>query len=438
MVALGIGLGSPLVGFLSGGKVELGLVPIGALGMIVAILVAALALDRLETLVVCLTLIGFFTGFYIVPLFTLLQHRAPKTSKGDAIATSNFINVTGAIVSSVLFFLLVAAAHVSGITPKVQQTEQYEGTLSEDPVYEEGKPVRVVIDSGHVIRARAHGKHPREEINVDTELIDVFGRGLKAGDAVIDRRFRLGSVTYHRIRRADQEPKPFYDESGLPRLLFVGAASLTLFTLLLLWRQMPDLFVRMLVWLRTQPRFRLEIEGLNNLPDSGPAIVVTNARGVEPCLHVVSAIDRTTRFVLADDGTQPRLPWWVRLTARWSFLARATPGANGADEQVMEREVEHVLARKGVVGLAMSEADEEKMLGELAARQPTPILPIWYESAPVSSKKRRRRIYVLGGRLLPAGSSLADVHREMRRVAEEFRQQMNSGEPLHHVDFAGH
>ena len=34
MVALGIGLGSPLVGFLSGGKVELGLVPLGALGMI--------------------------------------------------------------------------------------------------------------------------------------------------------------------------------------------------------------------------------------------------------------------------------------------------------------------------------------------------------------------------------------------------------------------
>ena len=30
MVALGIGLGSPLAGFLSGGKVELGLVPLGA------------------------------------------------------------------------------------------------------------------------------------------------------------------------------------------------------------------------------------------------------------------------------------------------------------------------------------------------------------------------------------------------------------------------
>ncbi len=133
MVALGIGLGSPLVGFLSGGKVELGLVPVGALGMIAATLIAAFALDHLPALVVCITLIGFFTGFYIVPLFTLLQHRAAKTSKGDAIATSNFINVTGAIVSSVLFFLLVAAAHVSGITPRIEQKDRFEGQLAGGP-----------------------------------------------------------------------------------------------------------------------------------------------------------------------------------------------------------------------------------------------------------------------------------------------------------------
>ncbi len=164
MVALGIGLGSPLVGFLSGGKVELGLVPIGALGMIAATLVAALALDHLQALVVCITLIGFFTGFYIVPLFTLLQHRAPKTSKGDAIATSNFINVTGAIIASVLFFLLVSAAHLTGITPKVGQSSEFEGELAEDPRYEEGKPVRIVIrgDRVRTIEAKANNGRRRE------------------------------------------------------------------------------------------------------------------------------------------------------------------------------------------------------------------------------------------------------------------------------------
>src|SRR5207253_8972363 len=40
-VALGVGLGSPLAGYFSGGKVELGLVPLGCLGMIAATLFAA-------------------------------------------------------------------------------------------------------------------------------------------------------------------------------------------------------------------------------------------------------------------------------------------------------------------------------------------------------------------------------------------------------------
>src|SRR5207237_8393150 len=90
-------------GFLSGGKVELGLVPLGAVGMILSLVLVAFTLDHETALVACLISIGFFTGFYIVPMFTLLQHRAPKASKGDLLATSNFVNVVGAISASVLF-----------------------------------------------------------------------------------------------------------------------------------------------------------------------------------------------------------------------------------------------------------------------------------------------------------------------------------------------
>ncbi|HTU20678.1 MAG TPA: MFS transporter [Gemmataceae bacterium] len=417
MVALGIGLGSPLVGFLSGGKVELGMVPIGAVGMIVATLIAACALDRLPALVVCITLIGFFTGFYIVPLFTLLQHRAPKTSKGDAIATSNFINVTGAIVSSVLFFFLVGAAHRSGITPTVAVNDEIEGELVEEPQYEEGKPVRIVLQSEgkkHVIKAQA--KHGRaREIDVEPELIDVFGHGLKVGERVIDRRFRLGSVTYHRVRRADQQAKPFYDESGLPRLLFLGAASLTLFTLLLLWRQMPDLFLRTLIWLRTQRHYRLEIEGLSHLPDNGPVLVVTNARGTEACRHVISAADRTTHFASAGAG-------------------------DAAEESILRQTIEQTLVRGGVAGLSLDDGGiAERLLGELAVKQPVPVLPVWYEPAPPPpDKNRRQRIYILGGRLFPAGSSPTEALRELQRVAEEFKLQMTRGEAIQHLEFMEH
>lgn len=417
MVALGIGLGSPLVGFLSGGKVELGMVSIGALGMIAATLIAACALDSLPALIVCITLIGFFTGFYIVPLFTLLQHRAPKTSKGDAIATSNFINVTGAIISAVLFYLSVGAAHLSGITPQVSPRTEIEGQLVEDPLYEDGKPVRIVIRSNGIdrdIRARSRGRRKRE-IDVETELIDVFSGGLKAGDRVIDRSYRLARVTYHRIRRADQEPKPFYDESGLPRLLFIGAASLTLLTLLLLWRQMPDLFLRTLIWLRVQPRYRLEIEGLNHLPDKGPVLIATNARGREACLHVLSATDRSTQIMLMED--------------------HPPASANGVDEHILRQKIEKVLEGGGVVALSVNSGQAaERLLGELSA----PVLPVWYEPAPRPEQGRRQRIYILAGNLLHAGSNMGEIEREWQRLAEGLQQRAARGGPLKHIEFAEH
>ncbi len=55
-------------------------------------------------MVACLLAIGAAAGFYIVPLYTLLQLRSPKDSKGSLVATSNFFNVTGGLIAVVLFF----------------------------------------------------------------------------------------------------------------------------------------------------------------------------------------------------------------------------------------------------------------------------------------------------------------------------------------------
>ena len=85
---------------------------------------ASLFIDQIGILIACIVGIGFFTGFYIVPLFTLLQHKAPKTSKGEMIATSNFINVTGAIGASLLFFLVVLIAQKTGLVPPITEEQR--------------------------------------------------------------------------------------------------------------------------------------------------------------------------------------------------------------------------------------------------------------------------------------------------------------------------
>jgi len=78
------------------------------------------------------------------------------------------------------------------------------------------------------------------------------------------------------------------------------------------------------------------------------------------------------------------------------------------------------------------------MMGRLLDKLSAPVLPVWYELAPRPQRKRRQRIYILAGRLLPAGSTLAEVEREWQRLAAELKQRAARGGPLRHVDFVKH
>ncbi|MEK6790917.1 MAG: MFS transporter [Deltaproteobacteria bacterium] len=99
-LAVGIGIGSLTAGRLSGDKVEPGLVPIGSIGMgIVAVLLAFSSASYVRV-AVCLVLLGFFGGLFIVPMNALLQHRSGGTEKGRLIATTNFIGTASILVAS--------------------------------------------------------------------------------------------------------------------------------------------------------------------------------------------------------------------------------------------------------------------------------------------------------------------------------------------------
>jgi len=106
VVGLGVGGGSILAGYLSGHRIELGLVPVGALLIVVFTLVPGLLKHAPGWFVVSLFGIGCGAGFYLVPLYTLLQHRAPKESKGNVVSASNFLNVVGGIISVAVFYAM--------------------------------------------------------------------------------------------------------------------------------------------------------------------------------------------------------------------------------------------------------------------------------------------------------------------------------------------
>jgi len=124
LFSVGVGIGSLLCERLSGHKVEIGLVPLGSIGMSVFALDLYFARPLAATLaglgawefilapgsvrvVIDLILIGLFAGLYIVPLFALVQSRTERSELSRVIAGNNILNA---------LFMVVAAGLGIGLT----------------------------------------------------------------------------------------------------------------------------------------------------------------------------------------------------------------------------------------------------------------------------------------------------------------------------------
>jgi acyl-[acyl-carrier-protein]-phospholipid O-acyltransferase/long-chain-fatty-acid--[acyl-carrier-protein] ligase len=141
-VGIGIGIGSVAAGYLSGGKIEYGLIPLGALGMTIfgallyfnapsAMLAAWLGsaatrtgwapFEHVSSLIARLVhlripdlwLLGFFGGFFAVPLNALIQHRPRPAQKGGVIAAANFWSFVGIFVAAAAYNIFSARFHQS-------------------------------------------------------------------------------------------------------------------------------------------------------------------------------------------------------------------------------------------------------------------------------------------------------------------------------------
>lgn len=122
--SLGIGTGSLLCERLSGHKVEIGLVPFGAIGLSVFgfdLFLASISYTNtslvdiagflqqqgsVRILADCL-LIGVFGGLYIVPLFALIQTRCDPQHMSRTIAGMNILNAVFMVVAALVAMVLL-------------------------------------------------------------------------------------------------------------------------------------------------------------------------------------------------------------------------------------------------------------------------------------------------------------------------------------------
>jgi hypothetical protein len=127
LFTLGIGTGSLLCNWLSGKKIEIGLVPFGSIGLtvfgvdmffsqpdilptITIGLQIFLSIEYLR-LMVDVVLVGFFGGLYIVPLMALVQQRSDPEHLSRVIAGNNIINALLMVLSAVVAIAVLSSGY---------------------------------------------------------------------------------------------------------------------------------------------------------------------------------------------------------------------------------------------------------------------------------------------------------------------------------------
>ncbi|AMA46860.1 MFS transporter [Pseudomonas alabamensis] len=131
LFSIGIALGSLLCERLSGRKVEIGLVPFGSFGLTLFGLLwwwhsgdvprgdapydwlALLSLGQAWWILLSIVGLGVFGGFYIVPLYALIQARTPERQRARVIAANNILNALFMVVSALVTIALLSVADLS-------------------------------------------------------------------------------------------------------------------------------------------------------------------------------------------------------------------------------------------------------------------------------------------------------------------------------------
>lgn len=124
LFSIGVGTGSVMCEKLSGHKVEIGLVPFGSIGLSVfgidlyfaaPATVSAQGIDALHFLqnhahwrvMFDLVVMGIFGGFFIVPLYALIQSRAEPEYRSRVIAANNILNSCFMVVAAGMSILIL-------------------------------------------------------------------------------------------------------------------------------------------------------------------------------------------------------------------------------------------------------------------------------------------------------------------------------------------
>ena len=111
--AVGIALGAAVGGKLCRRDIDLGLSCFALFVLSLALFCLPIVRHSVVGSVICLTLLGFFGGLYVVPLEAYIQSFSPSEMRGQVFAAENFLSFTGVLFAPLCLFLFGKLMHLS-------------------------------------------------------------------------------------------------------------------------------------------------------------------------------------------------------------------------------------------------------------------------------------------------------------------------------------
>ncbi len=116
ILSIGIGIGSFAAGYLSGNKIEYGLIPLGMIGMTIDSALLFRHGLSYTGVGVLLGILGFFAGFFAVPINALIQHRPDPSQKGGILAAANLLSFVGIAAQPIAQYAMIFVGHPNPAT----------------------------------------------------------------------------------------------------------------------------------------------------------------------------------------------------------------------------------------------------------------------------------------------------------------------------------
>jgi 1-acyl-sn-glycerol-3-phosphate acyltransferase len=292
-LVLGVGLGSVLAGIASGGKIELGLVPWAAVGMIIFATLLGFApawflippagvetLFHWRHVIACLMLagLGISAGFFDVPLASYLQDRSPEKTRGSILAASNFMLFTGVLLTSLCFYPLRQPSQPGTYAAL---PEAYVGPAFSAAQSEDLERQAAAFREQWVAAAPAERPGPSSWAGgnraVLSRLVWEDLQLRRERDPQLDLQayvdqFPANEQRQVRVIERVSQPQPWVSARGI--FLLLGGLTIPVL-LFAAWRLSKEM-ARVMLWWILRTMYRMRVTGEQHVPEKGPALLISN------------------------------------------------------------------------------------------------------------------------------------------------------------------